>query len=291
MSVEVDADIAPAHDSGTNRQVTEMVITYLDAKGVAERSRATVVAKATGLTVQHARRRLGPDGPPWVVSELGKITQYFGDKLASLLPLLSACSDVDVEPCEIELAGHWYGAMAEVGEIARGCKAGELVAFRHNHRWRLVPLEQVPSGVDGHKVTRITVLPKPSQNIRVAILDDDASVANSLRDALSEGGLSATAFGLEERLAERLMQFDVFVIDFILGSSTTASAIVEKVRSAKPSALIVLLTGHAREDASSEIANLVRAHALHVLEKPAQIMILESLIDAHMQERSVSPTQ
>lgn len=288
MSSEVDTPIGDsADDSGVNRQITEQVVAYLDGKDVGERGRASLIASATGLSIQHARRRLTANGPPWLVSELGKIAQYFGDSLATLLSGIGPDASRNGEVCEIEIEGRWYGAQAQVEAIASTSKAGELVAVRHGHRWRLMPIEKVPTGGEARKVAHVSLFPKPSQNIRVAVLDDDASLAKSLRDDLIGGGFSVTAFNAEDQLSGWLHQFDVFIIDFVLASGKTASDIVQKIRGIKPDAPIILLTGHAREAVSSEIANVVEMHRVEVLEKPAQIMILQSLIAGRTQERQL----
>jgi ActR/RegA family two-component response regulator len=285
MPNEVDIPSDDSADDGINRQITELVIAYLDGKEVGERSRASMIATITGLSIQHARRRLAPNGPPWVVSELGKIAQYFGDSLATLLSGTGPDTSCSGEVCEIELEGRWYGAQARVEAVASAPKVGELVAVRHGHRWRLTPIEKVPAGSEAHQVAHVSLFPRPSQNIRVAVLDDDASLARSLRDDLIGGGFSVTAFNSEEQLSGWLHHFDVFIIDFVLGSGKTASDIVQKIRDIKPDAPIVLLTGHAREAVSSEIANAVEMHRVEVLEKPAQIMILQSLIAGRSLER------
>jgi CheY-like chemotaxis protein len=286
MSSELDTPSGDsADDGGANRQITELVVAYLDGKEVGERSRASLVASITGLSIQHARRRLAPNGPPWLVSELGKIAQYFGDSLAALLSGIGPDALRDGEVCEIELDGRWYGAQALVGMAAVTSKVGELVAVRHGHRWRLMPIEKVPVGIEAFAVAHVSLFPRPSQNIRVAVLDDDASVAKSLRDDLIGGGFSVTAFNSEEQFSGWLHHFDVFIIDFVLGSGKTAADIIQKIRDLKPDAPIILLTGHAREAVSSEIANVVEMNRVEVLEKPAPIMILQSLIAGRSQER------
>ncbi len=282
-------DDTVAHaDSGddAHQQITAMVIAYLDGKDVPERGRGALISEVTGLSIQHARKRLTPNGPPWVVDELGKIARHFGDGLSDLLPFASTDAKLgNGQSCEIEIAGHWYGAQARVHGMTDGCRPGQMVAVRHHDRWRLVASEQVPPGTAAYEATHIALYPKPSQNIRVAILDDDVSVAKSLRDALIEGGFSASAFSFEGQLSDRLAEFDVFIIDFVLGEGKNACSIVEKIRGIKPLAPIALLTGHAREAASIEIAGLVRAHRVEVHEKPAQIIILESMIAGRLQER------
>ncbi|MGQ0597134.1 helix-turn-helix domain-containing protein [Aquabacterium sp.] len=289
MPIDGDVDHKPTDEDPTHREITTLVIAYLDSKGVSKTSRGSLVAEITGLSPQHARRRLTPEGPPWLVSELGKIARYYGETLSELLPTLGTSeASRELQTCEIQFAERWYAAQALIGGLAKQCKPGEIVAFRHGHRWRLVPREDVPAGSDAHEVANIGLLPKPSQHIHVAILDDDDSVATSLREALAARGFSVTAFASEELLAQQCLQFDVFIIDFVLGAGKTASAIVDKVREGHPLAPIVLLTGHAREAGSSEIATLVRSHGVEVQEKPAQVDILESMIESRLQDRRSS---
>lgn len=280
MQNEDSPDRSPAGNN-LHQEVTAQVIAYLDAKGVGERNRVSLIADITGLSVAQARRRLGPEGPTWTVEELVRVAQHHGDQLADVLVGADIGQGVDAsQHCEIEIAGGLYGVQARIGSVATERKPSELVAVPNAHRWRLMPFADVIEGADCHEVTDLRLLPKLTQNIRVAILDDDASVAEALRDALVGGGLSAVAFASDEQLIERFAAFDVFIIDFVLAAGRTASSIIERIRGAKPKAPIIVLTGHAREAASGEIASLVRTFGVDVQEKPAQIMILESLIES-----------
>lgn len=282
MSIAEVADSQP-EDNHVHQEITSRVISFLDGKGVPERGRVALIAEITGLSLVQARRRLTPQGPPWVVDELGALAEFYGEPLGSFLGLSGSASRSEAgQPCEIELAGVWYGARALIGKKVTPHSGSEIMAVRHETRWRLMPASCVPPKVVCHEVSGIQLLPKASQNIRVAVLDDDLSLAESLREALANADFSATAFASQEDLSSHLSEFDVFIIDFVLAPGKTASAIIEKIRAEKGQAPIIVLTGHARDAGNSEIAQLVRSFGVDVQEKPAEIILLISLIERRL---------
>lgn len=287
MPMEIEAQSTPPNPF--HLQLIERLNGYLRNKGIADRNRAALVAEVVGLSALQARRRMSPTGPGWNFDELAALAAHFGDPLVALLPLdaLNGSGGPGGEalPCEIEVAGRWYAATARVGGQAVRPKLGELVAVEDARRWRLLPVEQVAPGTPHFAVSDVRLLPQPSHNTWIAILDDDLSMAESLRQALLAEGYVAEAFADEAPLVERAVRYDAFIIDFVLSPGQTAAASVERIRKAKPHAPIIVLTGHARDESTGEIAALARSFGVDIQEKPAQIVVLTSLIDGKLASR------
>ncbi|WP_230181418.1 helix-turn-helix domain-containing protein [Aquabacterium sp. CECT 9606] len=280
--------------SGTalHRDITRQMAAYLEGRGVPERKQASFVSEVTGLSMAQARRRLG-EGPGWLIEEIILIVQHFEDSISTFFgatPLAKTPSANTA--CEMRIGDTWYGARAVIRKLVERPKVGQLVALRGAPRWKIIPYTagaHSPSE-EFFEVADLTVLPKPSENVYVAVLDDDVSVASAVRDALNAGGFTAKAFSSEAELAPELDDFDVYIIDFLLGpGKETASALVKGIRAKKPSAPILLLTGQARETLRAEIANLVSTFDVEIHEKPAQLMILESVIHRWQSKRSSHP--
>ena len=270
-----------AQDTAVHREITARVLAYLDKKGIPERGRVSHVAEITGLSSVQARRRLTPQGPPWVIDELAKLASFYGESLGQFLG--GAHSEVArAEVAEIEIAGTWYGAAVQLGKAVAAQPNRDLVAVRIGQRLKLMQARDAVADAVCHEVLSMKVFPKASQNIRIAILDDDLMLAESLRGELVEADFSATAFGSEDDLAKHLPDFDAFIIDFVLAPGRTASTLVESIRRQSPQAPIIVLTGHARDASNREIANLVRTFAVDVQEKPADVVLLLSLIEGRL---------
>lgn len=277
--------------SGTalHRDITRQMAAYLEGRGVPERKQASFVSEVTGLSIVQARRRLG-EGPGWLIEEIILIVQHFEDSISTLFGSATPVKASSTKTaCEVRIGDTWYGARALIRKPVGQPKVGQLVALRGAPRWKIIPYAggAHSPGEEFFEVADLDVLPKPTENIYVAVLDDDVSVASAVRDALNAGGFTAKAFSSEAELAPELDDFDVYIIDFLLGPrKETASALVKDIRAKKPSAPILLLTGQARETLRAEIANLVSTFDVEIHEKPAQLMILESVIQRWQSKRS-----
>lgn len=269
-------------------EMSARVNAYLEAKGVRERSRASMVAEITGLSVPWARQRLKPDGQPWLVGELGKLCHYFGDELADFFAGGVAASNDEAHSCEIEIGGRWYASKARIGGVTSERAPGTLVGVQEAQRWMIVPAEAVRADQPCHEVSDVQLHTKPSFNVVVGILDDDLALAEGLRDDLRAADYSSEAFAAEDQLLEEVARFDVFILDFLLAPGRTASSLVGKIRVAKPHAPIIVLTGHARDSGNNELATLIRNQGVDVMEKPAEVAILVSMMERRLPTRAAA---
>lgn len=274
------------------RRISLCITKYLGGKGVVERKQATVVADITGLSVMHARRKLG-GGPPWSLEEVMAIAARYGDTLDQMLITLGDVASPGTRECEIQIGAAWYAASAQLGDTADEAKLDDLVAVPAACRWQVMPYRLVPRkpGQTAYRVDSLQVHSAANANIRIAVLDDDVPLACSIRDSLTDVGFLAEAFGDTAMLQQQVDAFDVFIVDFFLGGNTTATSLIEFIRETKPDALILVLTGRAREAYGEEIARQIRVYRVQVHEKPAQMMYLESAIEAWIGSKERSHVQ
>jgi CheY-like chemotaxis protein len=100
--------------------------------------------------------------------------------------------------------------------------------------------------------------------MRVAVIDDDVNAAESLCEWFDASDMAATPFtSAPAILNANPMQFDAFVVDFILTSGVDSRSLIEHIRMVKPHAPIALLTGHLRDGIEKPVRPGVLAAALH----------------------------
>lgn len=287
MSHENEDEGLVGRNQERREHISLCIARYLLAKGVPERKQATLVADITGLSIKQARLKLGA-GPAWSVDESMELAAHFGDGLVEIFAVSNDKVSRGQQVCEVQVEGKAYAAMASVGASAIGdAKPDDLVACRSAGRWRVLPMRKVDSGVeDALKIVSLKVLCSANSGVRIAVLDDDLTVALSVRDAFASEGFSVAAYEYAADLERDINKFDVFIIDFFLGEET-ATRLIETIREAKPGNPVLVLTGRAREDASvdAEIARLIRLSKVQVHEKPAQVQYMQSAIESWLDEQ------
>ena len=88
---------------------------------------------------------------------------------------------------------------------------------------------------------------------RVAVVDDDASLAEMLAEALRQGGYDVTAFtDPREALARAaLLPLDVLFVDLVM-PEMGGLELADRIRDASPDTQVVVLTGHGSIDSAVE---------------------------------------
>ncbi len=272
----------PSEDKVRSRLAEEMCC-YLASQGIPERKQAAHVAALTGLSIMQARRKLNGIAS-WSIDECTVIARHHGCTVDEMLSLSRRPVERKSAPCEVQIGRHWYAGSVEVGQISQRPKTGDLIAYETERCWKVVPFaDVVKEGVNPvYGITGLSVDTSACSNVRIAVLDDDVEVAKTVSTGLTASGFISKAFTQLDEVTEEVAGFDVFIIDFFLDGGRTATSLIETVRRTKPDALIIVLTGYAREGVDEELAHQIRFFKVQMFEKPARIAYFESAIEAWM---------
>jgi CheY-like chemotaxis protein len=240
--------------------------TILDRHGVAMPERSRLVAKVLDLAYSAAHRRVRGT-TPWTVEDLEALAQHFGE---SLDELFVAAAKTRAEPATF-VAGDlrlkcqvWLGA-----EIVRP-EAASLVAVKDGLRWAIFPAASRAAG-PMFQVRQLLMEPDAVVGSRIAVLDDQPNVTESLCVFLRQAGFRADAFHAIGTLRAALAEssYDAYVLDWVVGEETVGS-LVEELRQADAHSPIAILTGKATErgEVVTDIAELVAKHDVRYFSKP-----------------------
>jgi DNA-binding NtrC family response regulator len=128
-------------------------------------------------------------------------------------------------------------------------------------------------------VQRLHATPRPPESKRIAVLDDDQDLTDSICAHLQDSSYEARPYyrtaDLQTNLAS--MRHDGYVIDWIVGEGSTAGLIATIREQDKAVPIVVLtaevLTGLVQE---SEIADAVARYDFVFAEKPVRMAILSA---------------
>ena len=134
---------------------------------------------------------------------------------------------------------------------------------------------------DSFEVERVMIQIGKAKRHRVAVLDDDQDVANSIADYMTAIGLDAQAlYALDRLMAEvESRPFDGYVIDWLIDQQN-ARALIAAIRAHDPACPIVLLTGQLEKGNADEgeLASISSFYRLTYFEKPIRTSSLLSAL-------------
>jgi len=272
------SNVADTTDSGT---VAERVRELMSRHGIGKRQQTTELCRILDLSFSQGHRKLRGNSP-WTLAQVKKVAEAFGEPASQLFgahlldPGVVGARAREALLCvsAAELAcTAWVGAPVEPGSRP------EFVAYEKHGQWRVVR----PDGSlyqNAHDVHKLEIYPRRAEADKpvIAIVDDDAASANSLRDYLEHSGYTAQTLGglaaFEAALEQQV--FDGVVTDWIFGEQTAAAAIRRVRASENPDAPIFVLTGEllTGKASESEISEVVRHYDVACYEKPARMAIL-----------------
>ncbi len=266
---------------------TQLINRLLERNGIPERKRAAALEKAVGLTYQQVRRRqLGET--TWTLEELRDVADYFGETLQSLVADStpgSSASAVLVTgslriPCSV-----WLG---DTPQLAR---PGPLVATRRTAgEWLIVPAGEA-AGVESYEVKRLLIQETARSARRVAVLDDDRDLAQSIAQYMNEVGLDATAFYTVDALSKAVSSepFDGYVIDWLI-SKQSARTVIAEIRAQRSTCPIVVLTGQMvlGNVEESELSAVAATYRLQYFEKPVRTSAILSALELGFDRRTIA---
>lgn len=260
--------------------VAEKIRAMMESHGIPRRRQSKELTVILNLSFSQAHRKL-TGASPWTLDQLKRITEYFNDQSlgATLNTPAPAGASFDAHDAVLVAGDQKLSCVAWIGEVLDIPHPAEFVAVRRGEEWHIV--NSRASRNDGEtcrRVGKIEVHVQQAQLPRIAVVDDDHNLADSLRDYLNEAGFDASAFYSREalELAMEDTAFDGFVIDWLLGASTT-EPLIRAIRLDEQSNVpIIVLTGQLVTGRASEsdVARVIMQFNIICREKPTRLSII-----------------
>jgi CheY-like chemotaxis protein len=278
----------------------ECLSALMERHGVPVRQQAAVLTQITGISISQARRKLR--GAVWLFGEVLAVAQHFGEALDQVFQgkppfsrptpaaALAPQSPMPTQAAQFLVDGQALDCQVRLGaQITPGVR-GVILAAAHDARgwWVASPAGLQHHGVQGphYLVDQVSMTQhnevKPTH---IAVVDDDLACAEALGDWFNETGYLARTFtSAEQLLSTPLSNYDAFVVDLILGAGQTSHNLVEQIRTERPLAPIVLLTGQLRDGQATEadLTTMLRTQGVTFFEKPVRPAVLTATIQSKL---------
>jgi CheY-like chemotaxis protein len=260
--------------SSPKNPVNHALIAILRRHGVATSRFISTIEELTGLPAYGARRRL-QEQSPWTDDDVRTIATHFGEDAAAIL-----ASTVHGQPPlpgriefgDISLSCSYWADQGEPSDQVLGpwVAVPPPTALDHDP-WIVMPIEEL---ADRRAISvRALYVDFTRLRRRVAVVDDEPSVADSLSTILRLKGFEASAFTDVESFqsAQDLRGFDAFIVDWVLGTRD-ARDLISWIRRRDAAAPVLVLTGRLASNGVSEreVDAAVNAVRGELMEKPAR---------------------
>ena len=264
---------APAQEEATSLSV-RCVRAVMERHGLPKYRQSAWLADAIGLSYAQAHRKMN-GAAAWTLEELERVGTLFGETLTEVVNLGQAQGSVRAllrmgsanVPCEL-----W------VGEALEHPRPDTVVAIQTSSGWAALCASDAADYAT-YAVDRLQAKPSASQRKLIAVLDDDQDLTNSICAHLQASGYETRPFFKTSDLqsSTKAQRYDAFVIDWIVGESSTVK-LIAALRAQDTACPIVVLTAQVLAGVvqESEIAEAVGTFNLVFAEKPVRMAILSA---------------
>lgn len=257
-----------------------------DRHHVPDRRRSKTLQEVLGLSYPAAHRRMTGD-VPWTLEDLEQVAAHYGETLSDLF---HAVHHSEAVSATFESGGFRSPCRAWLGSPTDPAHPTPLVAWQTaGAGWTVSPAAGVTRPTVS--VREVLLQPMSQRRTRLAVLDDDEGLAQTLRAAFTALGFQADAFTSPDPLlaASRSEPYDAYVLDWLLGHQT-AEALCRALRAEDPSAVLILQTGQLANEQVNEddLLRTVRDLRMEPVEKPVRPSFLAATVERHLAQKAQS---
>lgn len=290
----------PLHSEAFSREVAKRLGQLMSERGTPAHQQVSLLTQLCGLSPSQARRKL--QGAHWSFAEVLAVARHCEMPIDALFPGVSGASSGNSDLIAELPTSSWLEVDVRLGEFqGRGeARLGirvdgpvdscVLVAVQAGGGWQVGTVGDL--GGNRHSdqrflVDELLIHAPQSQLKRIAILDDDASLAISLAEWFNEAGFAASAFTSgQQLLIQGIGQFDGFIVDYLLAGESSQN-IIGAINQQLPAAPVLLLTGKLRDATISEgeLMAVLRSRRVTFFEKPVRPGVLAAALLNHFDQQ------
>jgi ActR/RegA family two-component response regulator len=252
------------------------VRSLLERHGLPRYRQSPWLAEALGLSYSQAHRRMN-GASPWTLEDLQKVAGLLGESLAQIVAFERERGFVEGD---MTIGGTHLSCRFWLGEPLVDPEPTTLVAVEAGSGWTALLAGEAGHRA-AHRIVRFEATPTGAGRQRIAVLDDDVDLTDSICAHFDASGYDARPFyRTADLLASAAVErYNGFVIDWIVGETSTL-ALIATLRERDAAAPIVVLTGQVSLGTVDEadIAAAVKTYGLAFSEKPVRMSILSATL-------------
>ena len=248
----------------------------LERHGLPKYRHSPWLADALGLSYSQAHRRMSGTSV-WSLEDLAKVGALLGETLDEVIALVRPSESVQGVA---RLGAAMFDCRLWLGDTIAQPSPNQVVAVNSSGGW-VALLAGEATGEMAYSIERLEASPMKSNRKTIAVLDDDQDLTNSICAHFGATDHDARPFYRTADLlsSSKAQHYDAFVIDWIVGETSTLKLIAQ-LRAQDAACPIVVLTAQVLTGVvdEEEIAQAVKKHDLVFSEKPVRMAILAATL-------------
>jgi CheY-like chemotaxis protein len=269
---------------------------FLLRAGVPKHKHTSELTDLLGLAKTSVFRKLKGDSS-FTLAELKVIAEHYNTDVGTLRGLPPEAAHTTASAPLLESAQLHIAGLPSKGEILVGAELApedicQLVAIKRHSLWEVFD-HRAPElqGQIKYSIESLRIRSLPHQ--RIAVLEDDRNMADSVRGALEQENMVVHTYEDASVFMQAIRQrpYQGYVIDWILGGSTAQQAI-ETIRAQQIHAPIAITTGAMQTGAETEGQLVPFAEQVDagIFEKPFRHKVLASYLRRGIESAASHPT-
>ncbi|MHC0026548.1 helix-turn-helix domain-containing protein [Enterobacter vonholyi] len=274
------------HDA-TAFAVGESLRTFMLGAGIQEHKQADFIKKALGVSATHAYRKIR-DNSPWEVSQLQILLSKMGYSLSEFFSHYDNNFEKKAN-ATIELNKTKSNCVIYFSNDEKETER-EFSALQINNEWHVYRTSEMKGNAlymeTKKNVGKIEIISSQLEKskYRIALLDDDNAVTQSLKEIISDTNYHIDSFDTIEKITSGIDKepYDAYVLDWIIENKSVFETVRLIRQSTKPNALIIALTGQLGGVIDDEISKSINDYdVMGPYEKPVRLNVFKTLINKY----------
>lgn len=278
--------MAMEDDTKNENWLGDMLAKALIDKGLPKQKHIAHIGQILELTTAAVHKKL-TGSTKWEVSQLIKVINSVGIEMSDFFELYSQ-SHLEI-----------HEALWVKEQVSLNCKVHllpehsdiqtEYSAVKINDEWRIIHTNEIRENYLSESkrgIKKIVIHPKQieSGNHRIAILDDDHNIVDSISEIISCSGFIVDGFYNINDLEKAIDKspYDAYILDWVVGDNNSFNTIKKIRNSQKKHAMILVLTGQLEGIVDQDISDAINDYDIvGPYEKPLRISVIKSNIDKY----------
>jgi PleD family two-component response regulator len=276
--------------SGSN--IGDVVSLMLNMQGIAKHKHVDHVRSVLEISPSQAHKKLRGQAQ-WEVTQLESVVLSVNLTMSQFYTIIESGFADKVS------------AVLDVNSVEVDCEAYLLTtnqneprtysAVKINDKWHVFKTEEIQENQiymeskRGVSMISIESTLLTRKHPRIAILDDDVTIVESIREIMQGKEYHIDIFvDIDSLLNTSITKpYDAYILDWIVKDQSVYELIRKIRQSAKPNAMIIILTGQVGESIDREIASAVNDFdILGPYSKPLRINSIQALVDKYFSNKS-----
>ncbi|MEN4051978.1 helix-turn-helix domain-containing protein [Serratia marcescens] len=265
----------------------EMLSNVMTMNGIPKHKHVSHIRDVLNVSTPQAQRKLKGTAP-WEMTQLEQVVRSLGLSMSQFFTMfeneLSEKQEAILNIEKLELPCKIY-LSKENSKDTR-----EYSAIKVNDKWHVFKTEEIEGNElysEARRFVGMIIIESGKSQLkrkRIALLDDDKDVLDSISEIIGHGDYVVNSFNNISDIESKIdtAPYDAYVMDWIIHDKSAYETIRKIRESKKPHAMIIVLTGQDSEEVDDEIATAISDFdIIGPFSKPLKINSIQRLIDKY----------